>query len=274
MEGEEIRIFFESLNQKIGRCFYPFNDCPRKPIRAHSIQNSGALDLIHTNNHVYIIRSKFESIDKNILDFRLIGRNEASTFLGLCEEHDGELFAPIDKHSLDSNNQQQLFLLAYRSLLKEYHATFEGFIRIHEGYQKQVTSGYVPGTNMKKEAPYLNFMTKLYELSQYKENFDKSLINEEYTFLTHQSFLVNHKEPSVSCSQLFSADSMEFKDDVLRIILNVIPISNDQTIVIFSTTNEEAILGDFYWNRCFSNNEYFQKYEVSKMIIRNCEIFS
>ncbi|MFT7036987.1 MAG: hypothetical protein ACJA2S_005529 [Cyclobacteriaceae bacterium] len=204
-----------------------------------------------------------------MLDFRLVGRNEASTFLGLCEEHDRELFEPIDKSQLNANNNQQLFLSAYRSLLKEYHVTFEGFIRIHQGYQKLVDSGYEPGTDIKKEAPYIDSMTKLYELAEYKNNFDESLINEEDDFLEHEAFIVTHREPSVSCSQLFSADSIEFRDDVLRVILNVIPITNTQTIVVFSTTSEEANLGKLYWDRCFSGDEHYQKYEVSKMIIRN-----
>ena len=138
MNGKDIKYFFDSLNQKSGKCFYPQEKCAGKPIRAHSIQNSNTLDLLHTNNHVYLIGPKFESNRKQVLDLRLVGRNEASTFLGLCEEHDRKLFEPIDKRPIDANNQEQLFLLAYRSMLKEYHVTFDGFNRIHQGYQHLV----------------------------------------------------------------------------------------------------------------------------------------
>ena len=48
--------------------------------------------------------------------FKSEGRNEASTFTGLCKFHDNHIFEPIEKHPLNLGNPEYLFLLSYRAL--------------------------------------------------------------------------------------------------------------------------------------------------------------
>ena len=87
------------------------------------MQNSGVLDLLVDKGHVIMPRLDFRKTEPPQFVFEEVGRNQATTFTGLCGEHDQLLFAPIDTKPLDPTDQEQLFLLAYRSLLKEVHAT-------------------------------------------------------------------------------------------------------------------------------------------------------
>lgn len=43
---------------------------------------------------------------------RLIGRNDAPTFAGFCNQHDTERFRPLDTRPFDGADRKQLLLLA------------------------------------------------------------------------------------------------------------------------------------------------------------------
>ena len=47
-----------------------------------------------------------------------VGARQASTFLGFCERHDDEMFAPLEKGAFIGTNEQA-FLLAYRAECRE-----------------------------------------------------------------------------------------------------------------------------------------------------------
>jgi hypothetical protein len=118
------RFFFEAQKRNFSRCLPPTLACNEKPIRAHSIQNSRVIELIQGHGHVMMPRYRIKN-DKPMLELAKIGRNEASTFTGLCEKHDGEIFKVIDTKPLDVSNDEQLTLLAYRSVMREMHALTE-----------------------------------------------------------------------------------------------------------------------------------------------------
>jgi hypothetical protein len=80
--------------------------------------------LVHPEFTFYPGRGVFDKAEGPL---RLVlpdsaGRNEASTFTGLCSAHDADLFRPIDTRELDVNDREQFFLLAYRSVTREVHA--------------------------------------------------------------------------------------------------------------------------------------------------------
>ncbi|MEQ9404789.1 MAG: hypothetical protein RIM99_14450 [Cyclobacteriaceae bacterium] len=272
MKVKNLDKYFKSQNFKYGECLYPLERCERKAIKSHSIQNSGTFDLLHSNNHLYSFRT-IHNNSKPELELQLIGRNLASTFLGLCKTHDNLLFEPIDKETIDLSNQKQLFLLAYRSILKEFHATIEVFGRFDKYYQQEVKQGYRPRTDPQKEIEYSRLSANTVEMGAFKHEIDLALKEQNYDFMKHEYFIASVAQPSVACSQLFSADSIKYRDDILRIMLNVVPLDEVRTLVLFSSTEGEYTLAKSYWNRCFMGDEHYQKYETSKMIIRNCENF-
>jgi hypothetical protein len=51
--------------------------------------------------------------DKRALEFESVGRNQASTFAGLCSQHDNALFKVIDSEPLNVDNDEHLRLVAF-----------------------------------------------------------------------------------------------------------------------------------------------------------------
>ena len=103
---------------KIGRCWAPGMECENAPIRAHSVQNSSILDSIQSNGHVVGIETFLQSGELHS-GFREIGRNKATTFRGLCNEHDTNIFAHLDRNELNLNDKQTCLLLTWRAITHE-----------------------------------------------------------------------------------------------------------------------------------------------------------
>src|SRR5882724_13217404 len=116
--------FFELNKQGYSRCLHYNMDCKKDAIRAHSIQNNKLLDLIQRDNHLIVPKNKITA-GKATAEFGPLGRNQASTFTGLCAEHDTELFKLADTLPLDTGNKEQLNQYAYRAGMREMHACVE-----------------------------------------------------------------------------------------------------------------------------------------------------
>jgi hypothetical protein len=78
-------FFFKKQKKSFESCLHPSLTCKRPPIRAHSIQNQRVLELIQQNGHVIMPRYKIKG-DNSVLEFERLGRNQASTFTGLCSD--------------------------------------------------------------------------------------------------------------------------------------------------------------------------------------------
>ena len=106
------------FNTNFSKCLYLNNECKHKVSEAHSIQNKRVLDIMADKGHVFMLKPNLNFNTPPIPEFKLIGINEATTFTGLCNNHDTELFRPIDTETISTDNLKHLFLLAYRSLFK------------------------------------------------------------------------------------------------------------------------------------------------------------
>lgn len=105
-------FFFKTQKKNFEGCLHPSFTCKRPPIRAHSIQNRRVLDLIQQDGQVRMPRYKIKG-DKRALEFESVGRNQASTFTGLCSQHDNALFKVIDSEPLNVDNDEHLRLVAF-----------------------------------------------------------------------------------------------------------------------------------------------------------------
>lgn len=110
------------LQSKKGRCLH-FRDGVRcnEIISAHSIQKQGQLNLIAEMGHVYRLNADLSTLkasDGRPLP-KKIGLNRASTFPGMCKQHDNKLFSPIDDRPM-SFDYEQVSLYAYRSVCREF----------------------------------------------------------------------------------------------------------------------------------------------------------
>src|SRR5579872_5881708 len=100
-EPENLAEFFRTRKIGFGRCLEPSMQCSEPAIRAHSIQNRQTIALLEQDNHVLAWQPRFSQAGPDIA-LRRIGRNDASTFAGFCNEHDTELFRPLDTKPLDA----------------------------------------------------------------------------------------------------------------------------------------------------------------------------
>lgn len=127
-EAEVFRSHRKLVNQSMAAtkaCYLIGCDAPT--IRAHSISNKRLLLALSKDGHVM-------HFDRNSSDWGSLvetGRNAATTFQGMCGDHD-KIFHPIDNYDYSIGNKEQEYLFAMRAAAKEFntrrgmvHATHE-----------------------------------------------------------------------------------------------------------------------------------------------------
>ena len=267
--------FFRTLSLRFNKCLEPTMSCERKAIRAHSIQNANVFDLIHTNGHV--VMPHFYVKDKRpIVELRSKGRNRASTFTGMCKEHDTELFKTLDTQPFDKANLEQLFQLAYRAVTRELHAVMQGALQIQTGYLERVKRGLDP-----KEEPSAagifatGHLMKAYETWKYRyEYFDKNYIIGNWEGIDHDIILLEQQPAVIAVASLFSLPNVVRDDDFARCVLNVFPISTDNTVVVFSYASAESKQARKFLKPILSSKGRYQRYLISKLVISRIENFA
>jgi len=274
MDKQILNEYNNTLKLNASICLYPGLSCKGKAIKAHSIQNSKVFDMLSSNGHLIGLNVRTNKSHLPDVRFNRIGRNKASTFEGFCDRHDKELFEGIDDFELDINNKKQLFFLAYRSVAKELHASMTKAIKVQSGYLKMKEKGLIEKKRISKEVLFATqCIIEAIEIYQYKSQLDNALLSKNYQILTHRIIEIETTEPKFACSQLFSNDSVLYKDSTSRIIMNIFPKTKNLTYAIFSSTIGEKGIVDDYLYKCIHSSSDLRKYEISKMVIRNSENF-
>ena len=272
--SEQLAEFFGTWKTKLSKCLEPEMQCDGSPIRAHSVQNARILDLLQASGHVIAPSIRF-GVDGPQITFDSIGRNNATTFTGLCSVHDANIFAPIDNAAFDKRNEQQLFLFAYRAVTRELHTCMEGAVRIQLGYKSRVDRGIDP-KDVPSAAGQLatEHLIKAFLTYQYREKyFDEPLMAKNYGTLTHDVLTFENQSPVIAVSSLFSLGWNEMKDDVTCVALNVFPTDDKHTSVIFSYAQPDRTPARAALDRILTSSGDYQKYELSKTILHHCENF-
>jgi hypothetical protein len=184
-----------------GRClhFDSGNRCGER-ISAHSIQKNGQLSAIADDGHVYTVSRNIGTIKKN--DGRLTldryGIGKVSTFLGFCEQHDNQLFAPIDTSPLHPTDEQVL-LYAYRSICRELFVKENalGLIDSQLAELPHTSTGRRFFEDLKTGTAF-----GLENLQRHKAAFDDSLKGRRYTDIEYVLFTCRQK-PCLAFSGLF-----------------------------------------------------------------------
>ncbi len=273
-KNEMMEYFFQANKWQLNRCLAPGMTCEGTAIRAHSIQNARVLDLLCKDDHVVGPTRRIDKDKGPQIYFDKIGRSKASTFTGLCSDHDSKLFLPIDTAPFDPTIEEHLFLVAYRAVVKELHAVMDGAIKIQSAYQKRVQVGWDNG-DVPNPAGMLGVehMMNAYLTHLYKERFDSALAQSQFDCISHSVIRLTHERPTIAVGTLYSVDNIIMDDDVLRLSLNVIPISQTETVVVFSYPKEHSAQALTHLGRVLLANGFYQKYELSRIILNSCENF-
>jgi hypothetical protein len=269
-----IKALFEFKGATFARCFAPGPPCTRPAIRAHSVQNAGCLDLLVRDGHVVALTHRLDLDRGVIVDFAEVGRNRATTFTGLCDVHDHQLFAAIEAQPLDLEDQHHLFLLAYRAVLFELHATCAAGWLLQAAYQKRVGLGLDPKDQPSPAGIYaVERMVIAYETNSYKEQFDRAMVSADPDFLAHDVLLLDVR-PTVAASALFTLDGVANHDgDVIRVCLTVLPIGEARTVAVLSYLSDDAGLARAHLQRVITAAGEHQHYELSRRILNHCSNF-
>lgn len=233
---------FNTLKTNINRCWEPSENCTVKSIKAHSIQNSKVLDLLCLDGQLIMPQEEFKKGGEiHQADFSEVGHKKASTFTGLCGKHDNEIFAPIDDFEISLNNDKQLFLLVYRSVLKKFHSLSLAAVSTQKIYNDQVKVGRA---TKNRSDPSLKFSSyqwvKAYGAYLYKRILDEAYLAETYQTLHHDTFSFKHRRPTIAVSAFYWLVIQKPQTfQVPWISLNVFPTYNE-THVVFSYLTEDA----------------------------------
>lgn len=265
---------FKTNKAKYDRCLEPTYKCEQQAIRAHSIQNSRILDNMVVDNHVTAFTRRIDKDKGPIIDFGPVGRNQATTFTGLCAKHDNEIFSAIDDEEIDLCNKAHLFLLSYRAVYRQYHAALEAASKIQAAYQRRIDMGLEPKDELSEFGHIATHKLFMAWMSyRYKVDFDFAYFKRSYDSIHHDSFSYAVDCPTIAACALFAVDDQIKDNDHLCVAINILPVAKKNTVVILSYRDKDSSHARMALGRVIDSKGHHQQYEISKLLLNNCENF-
>lgn len=120
-------------------CLVRDSKCHGPICRAHSVQNKRCLGSIERDGHVYMILPDADRPGSS--RFRLVGRNQATTFTGFCSFHDTKLFSEIDEKPT-SITVPSIAMHSYRAIAKELWNKLNT-VKVHGELVRKVKAGQI-----------------------------------------------------------------------------------------------------------------------------------
>ena len=204
-----------------GRCLHP-NAGPGSCgsiIRAHTVQRRGGIAAIAENGHVISGKRGFEDIFKNegAIIPREIGVNHASTFMGFCDTHDDQLFAPVEKSPVKLD-KEAAFLLSFRAICYESFQKDVAYRNID--IQRQIDKGKDFEIQCFVQQ-YLHVLREgmkraLRDLDEWKKAYDDAYRSGDYGKFSFYAVLFSDPLPLVACGAFHP--EFDFGGNPLQII--------------------------------------------------------
>lgn len=277
--GKVKGAFFKAMKEENLKCLEPTEQCQENLIRSHSVQDSRILEELADNQHVYILKLDMSEVSKvkvggyaePQLQFRLESIHEATTFKGLCNTHDTEIFKPIDIENLDMENIEHVFLLTYRAVLKEFATLIGTSKMMQKNFLEKVKLGVVS-----PDVPSIEGLLPVMQIQkagvffEYKMMYDEIYLNKKYSDLSYD-YIILDEQAKFAVSSVFTPMEMASKkDNTERIGINIFPYNN-KTYVVFSCLKDDEDSMKKYIRDVIAAAGVYQKYLLSKIVLRNCE---
>ncbi len=259
-----------NMRADFSRCWYPGGNCNGDAIRAHSVQNARMLELLQLDGHVIAPRLEATLQGGPRISFDLIGRNHATTFYGLCGEHDTQMFAPIEVAQLNLQNPEHLFLLSYRAVLKEAHATAKSARDTQAGYRAGVDAGLFPAEACAPGMLAVEHMSLAYMTHLHKQSYDDLYVNGRWNDVVHFTIDLNCPASLAVNSLLSTGVYSSETDSPAYATLNVFP-HDGTTILLFSYFPVHQRGFNRSFRRFLQNGNLHQK--LSYLVLKRCENF-
>jgi len=225
--------------------------------------------LLQENGHVYAPRLQL-TLKEPRLEFGLIGRNLATTFHGLCNEHDTDIFRPIETTPLDITNDEHLFLLSYRAVLKETHATAKSAVDTQSGYLAGVEEGLFPDQPSAPGMLAVEHMMLAYATHMHKVRYDGIYREKIYDGLIHFVFDLEVEPTMAVCALLSTGRFCDKTDSLSYATLNVLPYAGTTHMVVSCLREHESDLRRTFLKFLRSGS---LRECVSYLVLKRCENF-
>lgn len=135
-----------------------------------------------------------------ILEPRLVGINQASTFWGFCAGHDSETFAPLEAQTF-RGDAEQCFLLAYRPHVKELYLKecTKASLPIYREADKGKPIWHQIMIQEFAEAFELGIQSAIEDLGSHKQAYDADLLSKDFSHIRAIAIHLD-RSPEIMCS--------------------------------------------------------------------------
>ena len=106
-----------------GECSHPDAPtlCRGGIVRAHTVPRASVLNRLAVDGHVFGFKPDRGQFLRGQIEPQRVGVRQASTFAGFCGYHDWNTFAKIDNAKAFEFSDEEVFLLTYRAVTREYY---------------------------------------------------------------------------------------------------------------------------------------------------------
>ena len=266
---KNIQLYFQAKVIEHNTCV--INDCGKKAIKAHSVQNSRVLELLCYQGHLIQLTLIHNKKSEPIFQFEKVGRNNATTFKGLCSKHDTEIFKPIECNPINYDTDEHLFLISYRSVLWEYHAKISAaqkYSFIANKIKNNHTEIFQNSSEF--EVEHSAFVIEAWREYKHKLKYDFIYEYKAYECIKSKFFVISTTQPTIAASAVINTGRNE-QNDFSRATLNVLPLNNNKTLVLISWLYDDDSNVVKYFDNIFNYNNSNIDVVISKMLIQNSE---
>ena len=268
--------------KKKHNCLYP--NCTESPIDSHSIQKAIMKTIADETGHLQrmTITPELKPKGKLIKQIAKVSYNDASVFEGFCNNHDTSIFLPIEKNEISLDNKEQMFLILYRSVCREYVAARNSWENIQNYCNSIISPDSDPLLVVYSIRNAHLCYCEYFWIEQIKEYLDSCLVYKsfeipfkfEYFELDYIPILVNTFFPVVGAIEDISYYPDVTKEMPLFFSLTSFPKTEEGKLGFFCCyfNEHEKQLKPFLRN-LHSEESQFKKRFVSDLILRNSDNF-
>ncbi len=263
----------KQLQRPYSLCLYDGLGCENDAIRAHSVQNAGTLESLCKDGHVVMPQLVLTRHEPPRFEFQLVGRNNATTFTGLCADHDADLFRPLDTNGIDLGSDEHLFLLSYRAVLKEAHTTRKSAIDTQLTYQRGIEEGLHP-----KDVPCapgeqaMEQMISAWLIELCRARYEHASINCTHKDIKHRVIELD-APPCLAVNSMFSTEVISEETGQPKFCHTECFSARGMHGCRFSYYASERNCAIQAFDHIFNATGHYQNYLISKLILKKCENF-
>lgn len=254
-------------SSKFSACLHPTKqECDKRIIDAHTLQNNGVLSFLAEKGNVVVIEP---GVDKKgiVFNYKEKSKKKATTFTGFCSYHDREVFKPIETEEYNKENVEHNFIFAYRIFAYEYYKKHVAFKAVQKMIRKKPSI-------LKIEMGvrhYRGYQLGIKDMDAYKEIFNNSLLNKDYSCLFTHVIEFDYRLPFATCFAFspyfdFNGDDVNLaaminnNEDRLKLnFVTVLPQEN-KSYILYSWLRED----DEHFKSIKRSLETFSKSEIKR----------